>query len=554
MSLNQSANTLNKRYQILRELGRNWEGGRITYLAQAIDPSEAEPTTDRSPVVLKEFRFAAAENSWSGYKAHEREIEVLQQLNHPRIPRYLDSFETPSGFCLVQQYHDAPSLAERSSFTPEAIKRIAISLLEILVYLQKRTPPIIHRDIKPENILVDKQLNAYLIDFGFARIRGGELALSSVAAGTPGFIPPEEQFGRPLTAASDLYSLGATLICLLTGTRSTEIHKLLDDRYRFNLKQHLPHLNPSFIIWLSKLVEPHPKHRYPDAAAALEALRPIEVRVDRAKRLAENLLLGASSLSLVIGGIVCAYLAFFQPTSPFKPADRPTTIPASKDLQAALIQRLVKNRECRNCNLSSARLANLDLQGVDLTSANLENADLQSVNLQGANLTDTNLKDANLDRANLKDARLVSVDLSSAKLEYANLENVDVRATTLSYARLRGANLKGSKWETANFMYAQMDGINAANAKLKYSSFNNANLSQANLEGVRLVRSSMHSSDLTNVNLTNAGLRSVDLKRSDLQNANLTNATLADVHLGAANLTGANLTGTHLIGVIVPKD
>jgi serine/threonine protein kinase len=58
----------------------------------------------------------------------------------------------------VQEYKKAPSLAQRRSFTPEDIKQIAVSLLEILVDLQKRTPPVIHRDIKPENILVDQQL------------------------------------------------------------------------------------------------------------------------------------------------------------------------------------------------------------------------------------------------------------------------------------------------------------------------------------------------------------------------------------------------------------
>ena len=83
----------------------------------------------------------------------------------------------------MQEYKNAPSLAERRSFTVEEIKQIAVSVLEILVYLQQRTPPVIHRDIKPENILVDNQLNAYLIDFGFARIRGGEMALSSVDGG-----------------------------------------------------------------------------------------------------------------------------------------------------------------------------------------------------------------------------------------------------------------------------------------------------------------------------------------------------------------------------------
>lgn len=114
------------------------------------------------------------------------------------------------------------------SFSPDEIKQIALSVLEILVYLQNRIPPIIHRDIKPENILVGDQINVTLVDFGFARIGEGEVAISSMVKGTLGFMPPEQLFNRQLTAASDLYGLGATLICLLTGTKSTAIGNLIN--------------------------------------------------------------------------------------------------------------------------------------------------------------------------------------------------------------------------------------------------------------------------------------------------------------------------------------
>ncbi len=96
---------------------------------------------------------------------------------------------------MLQEYKNAPSLGLQRSFHPQEIKQIAISVLEILVYLQKRVVPIIHRDIKPENLLVDEQLNAYLVDFGLAQRQGAKMTLSSFAVGTPGFMPPEEQFG-----------------------------------------------------------------------------------------------------------------------------------------------------------------------------------------------------------------------------------------------------------------------------------------------------------------------------------------------------------------------
>lgn len=254
-------------YQIIGELGRNTEGGRVTYLANSLNFNQQ--------VVIKEFCFASASTDLSDVKAYEREMKILQQLNHSRIPRYIDSFEMPGFFYLVQEYKNAPSLSSKRSFHPEQIKQIALSILEILVYLQKQIPPIIHRDIKPENILVDEELNAYLVDFGLARIEGAKIALSSFVSGTPGFMPPEEQFGKPLTKASDLYSLGATLICLLTNTRSVDIGKLIDDKFRFHFQKLVPQISPRFEFWLMKMVERDRKRRYANATVALEALKPI---------------------------------------------------------------------------------------------------------------------------------------------------------------------------------------------------------------------------------------------------------------------------------------
>ncbi|MEH2309157.1 serine/threonine protein kinase [Nostoc sp.] len=256
-------------YQVLRELGRNREGGRITWLASKVDTGEQ--------VVVKQFCFAQAGSSWSGFKAYEKEIQFLQELNHRGIPHYLSSFERPDGFCLVQEYINAPSLAETRSFAPEEIKQIAVKALEILVYLQNRILPIIHRDIKPENILVDEQLNVYIIDFGFARVGSQEVAASSIFRGTPGFIPPEQMF-KP-TDATDLYSLGVTLICLLTGIQSTRIDQLQDQDDPYLIKFHhlLPRLSLRFLGWLEKMVQPIQKNRFANAQSALEALKPLDV-------------------------------------------------------------------------------------------------------------------------------------------------------------------------------------------------------------------------------------------------------------------------------------
>jgi serine/threonine protein kinase len=255
-------------YEVVRELGRNQEGGRITYLARVIKTQKL--------VVIKEFSFDSTATDWSDTKVYEREIEILQQLDHPCIPRYIDSFATSASFCLVQEYKNATSLRTRN-FSPTEVKQIALSILEILVYLQQQVDPIIHRDIKPENILVDEQLNAYLVDFGLASKQSAEVAFSTLSTGTPGFVSPEEQFGYPLTQASDLYSLGATLICLLTNTLAADIGKVIENGDRWQFPKLSNRLNPRFRSWLLTMVQPNPKDRYPNAAVALAALEPISV-------------------------------------------------------------------------------------------------------------------------------------------------------------------------------------------------------------------------------------------------------------------------------------
>ncbi len=254
-------------YQIISQLGENHLGGRVTYLAQS----------QTSQVVIKQFQFAQMGATWAEYDAYEQEIAMLRQLNHPGIAKYIDAFQTPNGFCMVQQYLEAESLATPRSWTPKQIKQIAISLLQILVYLQSQNPSVIHRDIKPENILVDPEMNIYLVDFGFARIGGGDIAASSVVKGTMGFMPPEQLFNRQLTTASDLYGLGGTLICLLTGTKSVDIGNLIDADYRINFRHLVPPVKRGLISWLEKLADPRLTHRYFSAANALAALKPIDV-------------------------------------------------------------------------------------------------------------------------------------------------------------------------------------------------------------------------------------------------------------------------------------
>ncbi|MEQ8960269.1 MAG: hypothetical protein RLP02_20490 [Coleofasciculus sp. C2-GNP5-27] len=101
--------------------------------------------------------------------------------------------------------------------------------------------------------------------------------MSSVVKGTLGFMPPEQLFNRKLSAASDLYGLGVTLICLLTGTKSTDVGNLMDSNYRLHFRHLVPPLQRGWLNWLEKMVEPRPHDRYEEAADAIASLKPIDV-------------------------------------------------------------------------------------------------------------------------------------------------------------------------------------------------------------------------------------------------------------------------------------
>ncbi len=255
-------------YRLLEVISNNIQGGRITYKAVQLSTND--------DVIIKQFQFASSKN-WDVYKQIEREINVLQGLDNIGIPKYLKTIDNPDGLCLVQQYINAPNLSISRSFAPEQIQSIATQLLEILVYLQGRIPTIIHRDIKPENVLYDaKSDRVYLVDFGLAKIGTNDSALSSIFGGTPGFMPPEQLLCKPCSNASDLYGLGATIICLVTGIKSTELNTIIDESFTINFKLKVSRYNPQFVSWLERMVNPKMEQRFPDAKTALKVLNDID--------------------------------------------------------------------------------------------------------------------------------------------------------------------------------------------------------------------------------------------------------------------------------------
>jgi hypothetical protein len=92
-----------------------------------------------------------------------------------------------------------------------------------------------------------------------------------------GFMPPEQMFNRNLTKASDLYGLGITLICWLTGTKSVDVGNLIDANYSIHFRHLVPPLQPGWMNWLETMVAPRIQDRYQSAADALAVLKSLDV-------------------------------------------------------------------------------------------------------------------------------------------------------------------------------------------------------------------------------------------------------------------------------------
>ena len=169
-------------------------------------------------------------DAWKTLELFKREVKVLADLSHPAIPHYLDYFEidtkTDRQFCLVRELVEGQSLAEFTqihSFDELTVINTAIAILEILDYLHSFNPAIIHRDIKPENIIRRSDGKIYLVDFGaIQNVLRNKNSFVSTFVGTLGYMPPEQLRGQVLPA-SDLYSLGCTLLFLITKRPPNEL-------------------------------------------------------------------------------------------------------------------------------------------------------------------------------------------------------------------------------------------------------------------------------------------------------------------------------------------
>ncbi len=218
---------------------------------------------------------------WKTVELFEREAKVLKHLDHPNIPNYLNHFqielEQDQRFYLVQELAEGYSFAtlvegvERKPWraNEKQARWIATQVLGTLTYLHGLTPPVIHRDIKPENLMLKPGGQVYLVDFNAMQaVYRNTKSYRCTFVGTLGYMPPE-QFSGQACFASDLYSLGATLVYLLSGKSPAD---LPEEDLKIQFRGVTPG-SAALLDWLDHLLEPMAEDRFATAEQALATLQ-----------------------------------------------------------------------------------------------------------------------------------------------------------------------------------------------------------------------------------------------------------------------------------------
>jgi serine/threonine-protein kinase len=262
-------------YRLEQQLGR----GATATVYRAIDEK------DGSVVALKMLSLA---DDWPDELLEEAKLRLLREadaaggLAHPDIVEIRESGEHGGLVYLAMEFVEGVNLGTHAFagrlLPPRMVSEMCARVADALHFAHQRG--VIHRDIKPANIVFDQRnRRVRVMDFGVARLENSRATRTGVILGSPSYMAPEQLDARPVTAQSDLFSLGVSLFQLLTGMlpfRSDSIPGLMQ---KISAEPHpplrvvRPDLPECLTAIIDRALEKEPELRYGSGAEMAQALR-----------------------------------------------------------------------------------------------------------------------------------------------------------------------------------------------------------------------------------------------------------------------------------------
>ncbi len=307
------------RYVLAEELGR----GGMGVVCRAYDEALQRPVAIK---MLGDGSRPADDRQWQRFR---REAVATAKLRHPAIVAIHEVGDEGGVPFIVMDLVEGASLEAVLAGEELSPRRVAEIAREVALALQHaHDHGVVHRDVKPENILVDRDGQPRLTDFGLARELGADqITVSGQVVGTPAYIAPEQagRSGGVIGPAADVYAVGGVLYRALVG-RPPFVGDALVNVIQMVLfeepeppRRSRPAVHPDLETIALRCLEKEPDRRYPSAralAADLERFLAGEVidarpvgRLERARRWARRNRLLAASLALVVLVVVGAAAA-----------------------------------------------------------------------------------------------------------------------------------------------------------------------------------------------------------------------------------------------------